>query len=387
MLLPPEIVDHIIDFVDDNRSLQACSLVAKSWVDRSRVYLFRDVALFSHRQWQKVMPTGITSPARYTRSLALVHGNTPRGRWITTDNLYPFLAHLRDFRNVENLTLDGWVPSVFSEGGLKKYFGHFGENLRSLVLGGERMSPDSFLVLLGLLPNLEDLSVKECIEGSKTGRVPTVSPKLSGRLTIRVHTKSLFPTLCKLPLRFQEIRLQEHLHDYQELINACAETLVDFRAMPPDFGRPRHRFFILYLDLTPSPSDHEISFQECKELVELTLVKRSIERPTQDIMAIFSTITSKHIRQITIGFMNPVTDTQLVSMVEHKTWEKFDEAIARLAEQTSNNGRKLQLKLHVCGDASIGSFNFLFPRFVESGRFMVVKASYIWNGSISRSIS
>jgi len=104
-------------------------------------------------------------------------------------------------------------------------------------------------------------------------------------------------------------------------------------------------------------------------------------------MAIFSTITSKHIRQITIGFMNPVTDTQLVSMVEHKTWEKFDEAIARLAEQTSNNGRKLQLELHVCGDASIGSFNFLFPRFVESGRFMVVKASYIWNGSISRSIS
>jgi len=236
MSLPPEIFDHIIDLVDNFRTLQACSLVAKSWVCRSRMRLFRDVVLFSHRRWQKVMPIGDTSPAIYTRTLTLAQGNTPWGRWINTDNLYPFFSHLRDFRNVENLILDGWVPSGFSEGGFKKYFGHFGEHVRSLELGGERMSPDSFLFFLGLFPNLEDLSVKERVEGGKTSRVPAVSPQLSGRLTIRVHTASIFSTLCKLPLRFREICLQEHQHDYQELITACAETLVDFRAMSLDYG-------------------------------------------------------------------------------------------------------------------------------------------------------
>ena len=99
------------------------------------------------------------------------------------------------------------------------------------------MSPESFIILLGLLPNLEDLSVKERVEGSEVTRVPLVSPKLSGRLTIRVHTTSLFPTLCKFTLRFRVICLQEHQHDYQQLIDSCAETLVDFRAMSLDYGK------------------------------------------------------------------------------------------------------------------------------------------------------
>ena len=237
MSLPPEIVDHIIDLTNNHRTLQACSLVAKNWVGRSRVHLFRDVVLFSHRRWQRVMPVGETSPAMYTRTLTMGQSGTRQGKWINTDTLFPFLSHLRDFRNVENLILDGWEPHGFSEGGLKKYFGHFGEHLRSLELGGQKMSPELFIILLGLLPNLEDLSVKERVEGSETTRVPSVLPKLSGRLTIRVHTTSLFPTLCKFTLRFRVICLQEHQHDYQHLIDACAETLVDFRAMSLDYGQ------------------------------------------------------------------------------------------------------------------------------------------------------
>ena len=237
MSIPPEIVDHIIDLTDNHRALQACSLVAKSWVGRSRVHLFRDVVLFSNRRWQEVMPVGETTPAMYTRTLTMGQSGTPQGKWINTDTLYPFLSHLRDFRNVENLILDGWEPHGFSEGGLKKYFGHFGGRLRSLELGGQKMSPESFIILLGLFPNLEDLLVKERVEGSEVTRVPQVLPKLSGCLTIRVHTTSLFPALCRFTLRFQAIWLQEHQHDYQQLINACAETLVDFRAMSLDYGK------------------------------------------------------------------------------------------------------------------------------------------------------
>ena len=246
MSIPPEIVDHIIGYIDNHRTLRACSLVARGWVGRSRARLFRDVVLFSHRRWQKLMSAGDASPAVYTRTLTIAQGNTSQGKWITTDNLYPFLSHLLAFKNVNNLVLDGWEPSEFSEGGLKKYFGHFGGRLRSLELGGEKISQDSFLILLGLLPNLEDLSIKQVLEKNHTTRVPTVSPKFSGRLTIREqHTTFLLPTLCKFPLRFQVICLQEHLYDYQKLIDACAETLLDFRAMSHDYSKQR-------LDVHPS---------------------------------------------------------------------------------------------------------------------------------------
>lgn len=244
MSLPPEIVDHVIDFIDNDRTLRSCSLVARSWVGRSRMYLFHDVVLFSHNRWQKIMPVGDASPARYTRTLTLAQGNAPRGRWINTDNLFPFLSHLQDFKNVEKLILDGWVPSRFSEGGLKKYFGHFGERLRSLELAGEMMTPESFLTLLGLLPNLEDLSLRERIDEEETGRVLAVPPKLSGRLTIRSYSPPIFSILCGLPLKFKEICLHDHLHDYQDLINACAGTLLDFRAVSLGYGG--HSFHNLF---------------------------------------------------------------------------------------------------------------------------------------------
>jgi hypothetical protein len=195
------------------------------------MHLFRDICLHSYRDWQKVMPVGPTSPAMYTRTLTLARNGAPGERYTNTDFLGPFLPHLRDFNNVENLILlDWWESPPFSEDRLKKYFGHFGTHLRSLELDGEGMSSNSFLVLLGLFPNLEDLFVDDPIIGAEASVTPAVSPKLSGRLTIGVHTMDLFPTLCKFPLRFREIHLHEGRSDYPELINACAETLVNFRA-------------------------------------------------------------------------------------------------------------------------------------------------------------
>lgn len=235
MTLPPEIVDHIIDFIKDPWTLEACSRVARSWVARSRVHLFHQVVLFSHRRWHKVMSIGDVSPAKYIRTLTLAQGTTIRGMWINPDNLDLFLPHLKDFKNVENLALD-WTPSAFSEDGLNKYFAHFGERLRSLELSGDRMSPDYFLALLGLLPNLEDLCLKQRVDGPVTDRVLAVPPKLSGRLTIRAHTMSIFPTLSVLPLRFREILLHDHRYEYQEAVDACAKTLVYFRAMSLDGG-------------------------------------------------------------------------------------------------------------------------------------------------------
>lgn len=75
--------------------------------------------------------------------------------------------------------------------------------------------------------------------------------------------------------------------------------------------------------------------------------------------------------------MGPTTDIRLRSTIESKAWEKFDNAITRLAEQTLNSGRRLQLELHVCGNPSTELFGLVFPRFAESGNLKIVKTPYI----------
>ena len=108
---------------------------------------------------------------------------------------------------------------------------------------------------------------------------------------------------------------------------------------------------------------------------------KSIEHRRHDIANMVSSINPRYIQRISIGFVDPVTDARLESAIESKTWERFDNAIALLAKQTLNDGRRLQLELHVCGSPSMGLFDLMFPRSMESGCLKVVRTSYIWKGS------
>ena len=62
--LPPELLDHIVDFLHDNQTaLRNCCLVSKSWIPRARKYLF--AAIEFHREetlksWRETFPA-ITS--------------------------------------------------------------------------------------------------------------------------------------------------------------------------------------------------------------------------------------------------------------------------------------------------------------------------------------
>jgi len=102
--------------------------------------------------------------------------------------------------------------------------------------------------------------------------------------------------------------------------------------------------------------------------------------PNNYLTGIVSSITSKYIQRITIGFVEQISDLKLQRMIRSKTWEKFDEAIARLAERALNNGRRLEFELHVCGNPTARLFDQVFPRFAENGCLGVVRATYIWKG-------
>jgi hypothetical protein len=94
------------------------------------------------------------------------------------------------------------------------------------------------------------------------------------------------------------------------------------------------------------------------------------------LMDIVSSITSTHFRRIFIEFRESTTDTQLESAIKYKCWREFDEAISRLADRASDNGRRLQLKLRAHGNFSTELINLVFPGLVERGCLSVVKTSY-----------
>ena len=120
---------------------------------------------------------------------------------------------------------------------------------------------------------------------------------------------------------------------------------------------------------------------------DVTIVKKSVESSKDDLTGVVSSIRSEHFQRIIIGFVNQVTDARLLSTIASKTWEKFDDAITRLAERTWNDGQRLRLELHVCGNPSVELFYFLFPGFVEIGHLEVFKTSYIWTGSTLRHLT
>ena len=105
-----------------------------------------------------------------------------------------------------------------------------------------------------------------------------------------------------------------------------------------------------------------------------------MDHPNHYLTGIVSSINSEHLQRITIGFVEPLSDPGLLEVIATKAWDKFDEAIARLAERTLNNGRRLEFELHVCGNPTPKLFYRVFPRFAENGQLGVVKTLFIWKG-------
>ena len=94
--LPADIYDLIVDHLYDTQDvLRNCCLVSKSWVPRTRKYLFSTIVFStveSLQSWKETFPDPSTSPATYTKDLLI---DCPRvataGSWI------------RDFSCVERL--------------------------------------------------------------------------------------------------------------------------------------------------------------------------------------------------------------------------------------------------------------------------------------------
>lgn len=171
--LPIEVCEHIINMVAqladrwDNeelqgryRTLRACSLVARSWIHRSRLHLFRDVILSSDLRTKEFLNVLSHSPEllRYVEILRILPVSVKDGvslGWIyqVLSTLPPFLPRLRE------LSLCGlpvlhpiWIvtASRFS-------------TIETLSLYRLRRQPLREIVqLINRFPRLQSLNVLDC---------------------------------------------------------------------------------------------------------------------------------------------------------------------------------------------------------------------------------
>ena len=224
--LPPEIYDHIVDFLHDNPdALKQCCLVSKSWAPRAQGHLFSRVTFKSvgYSKWRKTFPNPANSPAYHTRTLT-VDGTL-------ADDEGSCL--IRTFSCVEQL-----IVKCTATPGATIFLSPYRElasSLKSLRVDATFFPSPQVLDLVHSLPLLEDLTLTGRWIGHKPHEQPatTISPVLTGTLDLLVlgGMRNIIRPLLNLPsgLRFREIKLSCcHIPDLTpvaELVVVCSDTL------------------------------------------------------------------------------------------------------------------------------------------------------------------
>ena len=229
--LPPEILDVIVDHLDDEpTALRACCLVSKSWVWRTRRYLFDRVEFNSARssveKWIEVFQEPPNSPVHHTQILWI------SGRDVVATTSVDGLTWIRSFRGIKELLVDTKdTPRVSLV-----HFHGLSPTLTSLCLFHFTNPFSEVLDLVCSFPLLEDLFLTPLGTERVTNRweIPSTSPKLTGYLSLSGGLRSIPRGLLDLPngLRFTKISVMSPVKDADlagELVLGCSATLESLR--------------------------------------------------------------------------------------------------------------------------------------------------------------
>jgi hypothetical protein len=229
--LPPEILDLITDHLrDEPTTLEACCLVSKSWVPRTRRHLFAHVKFGPFQEttslewWMTTFPDPSNSPAHYTRTLeistltavkaATTHGN----------------AWVRSFNSIVTLEVNtepwgGFDVSLVRLHGLSP-------TLKSLCFDHPSFNLIQVIRLACSFPLLEDFlfnTPSDLAIDLGDPSTPPTSPKLTGSLVLKGQSAFITRRLLDLPggLHFTKIMMdfREPMESVVNLVSRCSHTL------------------------------------------------------------------------------------------------------------------------------------------------------------------
>jgi len=359
--LPPEMLDIIVDFLhDEPGALKACCLASKSWVHRTRQYLFAHVKFFvkSHTNiWEKTFPDPSNSPARYTRSLT-----------ISRPQLVPSVGRdagswIRTFSRIVRLQVS--VHGCGS-GGKASFVPLLGLSpvLKSLHLTyGSSVSYSEIFGLVCSFPLLEDLALVSSGNNSNDDRwsIPSTSPKFTGCLDLRT-IRGIRPAvrrLLELPsgLRFSKISVtlaDRGVESTMDLVLKCSGTLESLS--------------ICYYYIA-TPSIRQLDLSKLARLKEVVWISGPNVRW---ITMALQTAESTNLQRITIRFYIPLEAS--IEELFHREWEDLDCALLQLW-----NSRSIRLRIEHRGEGAGCELRELAPRLLPelTGRGAVDLVEYI----------
>ena len=229
--LPPEILDYIVDFLHRKpHRLKRCSLVAKSWVSRTRKHLFKKIEIASLTDleaWWKAFPDPDSSPGCHVRCLLF------NSVGCISSVVAGGCSLVRPFSNVVRLEM--WSGKGILH---DRFFSHLLTGSR-IHVGFETpgLTPSQFTELICSLPLLEDLdiAVTAINKGDDDCPVfqPLSSPPLTGTLSLSLAEGMEHVTcgLLNLPngVHFRKFlftwRLEEDFQWITALVEGCSNTL------------------------------------------------------------------------------------------------------------------------------------------------------------------
>ena len=325
--LPPELFDHVIDLLHHQReTLKQCCLVSKSWIPRTRVYLFAEIAfrdIVELGRWRNIFPNPANSPGYYTRSLSLHSTNRSIVAIVAEGD-----GWIRGFPYVVQLKLEHSTKNIHFH-----YFSIHSLTLESSCADGYPFPPlnRQVLTLVCSFPHLEDVNLVgfEVTNGGddNISFQPPTSPPFTGTLTLDWPRKMewLFPRLFNLPngIRFRKLKCSlgrvEDIRWATALVEVCSNTLehVDIESplsclrRSPPFGCDNSP----WLELTSGPggsSATSINFSKATKLKEM--VFRFDDRSAGWVTMALKTITPEHgdLRQVSIHFTSNSFDIQSI---------------------------------------------------------------------------
>jgi len=239
-VIPHDIVDEILDHLasdSDFRSIRACALLSKSWVQSCQRHLFH-TALFtpvSAREWLETFPVREESPAHHVRDLRLRMGRDVR----IPEKFFECISW---FTDMDSMSLLGYVAIPLRYGGaspfLEPSLWKLPGTVTSLNISTGAVTLVQVRDIMAQLPNLDDLELSgsyATVDRRELLGIGTVlKGRFGGRLILRgaCVCADVINTLLEIPsgLRFTELEIycmQNRLPTSAvRLAEACGKTLV-----------------------------------------------------------------------------------------------------------------------------------------------------------------
>ena len=347
--LPPEILDHVFDFLhDESETLKGCCVVSKSWVPRTRRHLFAEIKFNWARDlalWEKTFPDVANSPAYYTRTL-LVGFTQLRRASLVEDG-----GWIRAFSRVESLGVDNGGAAYIEACRVSLAPCHkFSPTLKSLRVGPILLPYPGFFDFICSFPLLEDLKltgrddprVEDSNPHGPQAVAPSTSPVFTGSLDFQVcgGAGRTVRRLLELPngLHFRKLVLSwdQDLRWIAELVVMCSHTLESLAITDTTICT-----FVRICACTDSlflspvgPVLGSLNFSKATKLRDL--VFRPKQQAIKWVAMALQTITPDHkdLRGISI-YVNAVETEQTLGEATRRQWLDLDRLLIQLWESHS----------------------------------------------------